>query len=507
MNPDAIKKVVVVGGGTAGWMTAAALAKKFSGLDLQIILVESEVIGTVGVGESTLPHIRNFNQFLNIDESTFLAETRATFKLGISFRDWGFLGSDYIHPFGRIGHDINGVEFHHYWLRMQQEGEYSTLDHYSLPAMAARAGKFQHPSDNPASAFSTYTYAFHFDAALYAGYLRKYSERKGVLRVEGIVNSAQLDPDNGQITSVVLQSGQEITADLFIDCTGFRALLIGKTLGAEFDDWSQWLACDRAVAVPCASAGGEFHPFTQSIAHKAGWQWRIPLQHRTGNGHVYASRYMGDDEALAVLRSNLDGELLGEPKFFNFTAGKRKQNWRKNCVAIGLASGFLEPLESTSIYLIQVGIQKLMDFFPDKNFHQENIDEFNRQLDDEYTNIRDFIIMHYREGRRDDSQFWMDCKNMAVPESLRQRQALFGQCGYIDRRQYGIYESVCIGQGLVPSVYDFKIDALSGTAIAKYLSSMRGQIAAAVETMPSARQYIDEMVNAQLSRDLDGRYS
>jgi len=504
MNLDAIKKIVIVGGGTAGWMTAAALSQKFSGLDVNVTLIESESIGTVGVGESTLPHIRNFNQFLNIDEPTFLRETKATFKLGIAFKNWGFSGSDYIHPFGRIGHDINGVEFLHYWVRLRQEGFLSDLDHYSLPAMAARAGKFQHPIEGQESILSAYTYAFHFDAALYAKYLRDYSCRKGVVKIEGIVTQARLNPDTGVIASLILESGREIHGDLFIDCSGFRGVLIDKVLGVEFESWSQWLACDRAVAAPCSAVENEFKPFTQSLAHQAGWQWRIPLQHRTGNGHVYASSYMSDDEAVAILRSNMDGELLAEPKFFSFTAGKRKQNWRKNCVAIGLSSGFLEPLESTSIYLIQVGIQKLLDFFPDRNFYAENTAEFNRQLDAEYTNIRDFIIMHYKEGRRDDSQFWIDCRNMAVPASLMHRQSLFSQCGYVDRRQYGIYEAVCIGQGLVPKAYDFKIDGLASHAIAKYLEAMRRQVANAVESMPSAKHYIDNMVAVSVS-GIDGQ--
>lgn len=505
MNPNAIKKIVIVGGGTAGWMTAAALIKKFSASNIQIVLVESESIGTVGVGESTIPHIRHFNQFLEIDENVFIAETKATFKLGIAFKNWGTLGSDYIHPFGPLGHDISGVEFHHYWLRMQREGSAYSLDQYSLAAMAARAGKFQHPSTDSENLLSTYGYAFHFDAALYAKYLRNYSEVRGVVRQEGIVLETQVDPITGAIQSVVLDSGLAVDGDLFIDCTGFKGLLIDKVLNAEFEDWSHWLACDKAIAVPCESSVKMLTPYTQATAHSAGWQWRIPLQHRTGNGHVYASDYMSEDEATAILLNNLDGAPLAEPKSFSFKAGQRKQNWEKNCVAIGLSSGFLEPLESTSIYLIQVGIQKLLEFFPDKNFVSANTAEFNRQVNAEYIRIRDFIIMHYKETRRDDSEFWRRCKNMKVPVALQQRQDLFGQCGVVDREQYGVYESICIGQGLVPKRYDFKINRYSSENIEKYLQKIRMDINTTVQQMPSAKHYIETIVAAGAAMVQEGR--
>ena len=494
MNQHSIKKIVIVGGGTAGWMTAAALAKKFLPINMDIVLVESEAIGTVGVGESTIPHIRGFNEYLGIDESFFIAETKATFKLGIAFKHWGRLGNDYIHPFGPLGHDINGVEFHHYWLRMQQEGSKYPLDNYSMAAMAARAGKFQHPSTDPMSLLSNYNYAFHFDAALYAKYLRRYAEAINVKRIEGIVAATNLNSDNGFIESIRLDSGITLGGDLFIDCTGFKGILIDKVLNAKFEDWSHWLRCDKAIAVPCALSEEKLTPYTQATAQQAGWQWRIPLQHRTGNGHVYASDYLSDDEAAAILLKNLDGEPLAEPKFFTFKAGQRKQNWEKNCVAIGLSGGFLEPLESTSIYLIQVGIQKLLDFFPDKNFAKANSAEFNRQLDEEYVRIRDFIIMHYKENAREDSPFWMDCKNMSVPDALAQRQKLFKSTGYVDHQQYGVYAAVCIGQGLIPDVYDFKINAFSHHKIAAYLEKIHGNINAAVASMPFAQDYINRIL-------------
>lgn len=494
MNQDLIKNIVIVGGGTAGWMTAAALAKRFSSGQMKIVLVESEMIGTVGVGESTIPHIRGFNDFLGIDEKLFIAETKATFKLGIAFKDWGSLGNDYIHPFGPLGYDINGVEFHHYWLRMKRENNAHPLDDYSVAAVAARAGKFQPPLDDSASLLSRYNYAFHFDAALYAKYLRQYSQLKNVERIEGIVATTQLNPDNGFINSIVLDSGLRIDGDFFIDCTGFKGVLIDKVLNARFEDWSHWLPCDKAIAAPCALSDELLNPYTRATAKKAGWQWRIPLQHRTGNGHVYASNYLSDDEATAILLNGLDGELLAEPKCFKFKAGQRKNNWEKNCVAIGLASGFLEPLESTSIYLIQVGIQKLLDFFPDKSFNKVNTDEFNRQLDAEYIRIRDFIIMHYKENSRTDSQFWIDCKNMPVPAGLAQRQKLFGSVGYVDHLQYGVYAAVCIGQGLLPDAYDFKINRFPSGDISAYLEKIRSDIANTVTAMPFARHYIDNIL-------------
>lgn len=494
MNQSPIKKIVIVGGGTAGWMTAAALSKKFSAENMKIVLVESELIGTVGVGESTIPHIRGFNDYLGIDENFFIAETKATFKLGIVFKNWGSLGDNYIHPFGPLGHDINGIEFHHYWLRMKNEGAVHPLDHYSIAAVAARAGKFQHPSTDAGSLLSNYNYAFHFDAALYAKYLRHYSELNQVERIEGIVANTFLNPDNGFITSITLDSGITVDGDLFIDCTGFKGVLIDKVLKTKFEDWSQWLHCDKAIAVPCALPDTSLTPYTQATAQKAGWQWRIPLQHRTGNGHVYASDYLSDDEAASILLDNLDGEPLAEPKFFSFKAGQRKKNWEKNCVAIGLASGFLEPLESTSIYLIQVGIQKLLDFFPDQQFSTVNTDEFNRQLDTEYIRIRDFIIMHYKENARVDSKFWVDCKNMPIPDALAQRQKLFGTTGYVDHSQYGVYAAVCIGQGLIPERYDFKTNVFSSEAIASYLEKIRLNISDTVATMPLAQDYINNML-------------
>jgi tryptophan 7-halogenase len=490
MNRNNIEKIIILGGGTAGWMTASALSKHFIGLPVSITLVESEAIGTVGVGESTIPHIRSFNQFLGIDENTFIAETKATFKLGIRFNHWGNLGDDYIHPFGPLGHDINGVDFHHYWLRTKIAGNTTPIDHYSLAAVAARAGRFQPPVSDETSILSNYSYAFHFDAALYALYLRRYSEARGVVRREGKMLTALVSSHSGFIESITLDDGATIGGDLFIDCTGFRGLLIDEILKVEFDDWSQWLACNRAIAVPCEKDTESLKPFTLSIAHTAGWQWRIPLQHRTGNGHVYCSDYMSDDEATSVLLNNLGGTPLAEPKMFSFTAGQRKQNWKKNCVAIGLSSGFLEPLESTSIYLIQVGIQKLLEFFPDKDFVKENTAEFNRHLDAEYSSIRDFIIMHYKENTRTDSDFWIRCRHMTIPDGLAQRQKHFSDCGFVDDTQYGVYAAVCLGQGLIPQTYDEKINRHPIASINQYLEKIQADIQAAVNTMPLAVDYI-----------------
>ena len=494
MNPNAIRNIVIVGGGTAGWMAAATLIKNFQKSDLKIVLLESESIGSVGVGESTIPHIRGFNKFLGIDENFFIEKTKATFKLGIAFKNWGKLGDDYIHPFGPLGYDINGIEFHHFWLKLHREGKATSLDDYSLAAKAARMGKFKPPEDSENFYESSYNYAFHFDAALYAQYLRKFSEDKGVVRIEGILDYVKQDEKNGFIKSVILKSGQEINGELFIDCTGFKGILIDKVLKTPFEDWSQWLRCDKAIALPCEKPDVAITPYTQSTAHKAGWQWRIPLQHRTGNGHVYASQYMSDDEAASVLLNNLDGNPLADPKFFTFTAGQRKQNWEKNCVAIGLASGFLEPLESTSIYLIQVGIQKLIEFFPDIHFASSNTEEFNRHVNTEYLKVRDFIIMHYKENNREDSVFWVDCKNMTVPTSLAERQKLFLASGYIDHSQYGVYASVCIGQGLFPKSYDFKVDKFSSQDIERYLLSIKNEIKLIADKMPTAEDYIADLL-------------
>ncbi|HSC68411.1 MAG TPA: tryptophan halogenase family protein, partial [Cellvibrio sp.] len=437
--------VIVVGGGTAGWMTAAALAKFLNPQQYpqqyRITLVESDAIGTVGVGEATVPHIRYFNEVLGIDENEFMKKTNATYKLGIEFSNWGRLGDSYIHPFGLYGLPRNDVSFHHYWLRLREQGDAGAIGDYSAGVVAAAAEKFAYPSSDPRALFSKYSYAFHIDAALYAGFLREYSCARGVNRVEGKITRVHQHAESGFIKSVELASGEIITGDVFIDCSGFRGLLISETLGTAFEDWSHWLPCDRAIAVPSASTSSPL-PYTKAIARTAGWQWRIPLQNRVGNGQVYSSQYISDDEVAGQLLASLDAEPLANLNYLRFKTGRRVKSWNKNCVAVGLSSGFLEPLESTSIYLIQLAIMKLIEFFPEQpvdDFINNEIisDEFNRDLANEYERIRDFLILHYHATEREDSAFWNYCRTMQIPASLRSKWNLFREQGHIERYKRG----------------------------------------------------------------------
>lgn len=488
-----LKEIVILGGGTAGWMMAAALAKKCNGCDIRITLVESESIGTVGVGESTIPHIRDFNKFLGIDETSFLKKTKATFKVGIVFENWGDLGESYIHPFGAAGCDIEGVEFQHYWARFGQYTKAVNLDRYSLASTAIRENKFEYPSGKQTGCMG-YNYAFHFDAALYAKFLRDFATQRGVRRVEGKMAGISMSNEVGAIESLILDTGEIISGDFFIDCTGFRALLIGQAMSVPFESWQEWLPCDRAVALPC-SREGNIVPYTRATAHRAGWCWRIPLQHRTGNGCVYSSDHMSKDEALGLLLSQIDGEPLADPKFFQFTAGMRREQWKKNCVAIGLAGGFLEPLESTSIYLIQVGIQNFLQLFSVHGYSQILADEFNRRLAKEYIRIRDFIIMHYWATRRSDSLFWKNCQAMTVPASLSRRLGVFKSSGHIDHRQYGVFSAVCVGQGVVPECVDPRAKLYSQEEFVNYANSLSQVIETSVAAMPLAQCFVDRLLN------------
>ena len=432
MNPKKISTIVIVGGGTAGWMAAASLAKILKN-KYTIRLIESDEISTVGVGESTIPMISRFNTVLGINEDDFMRETKATFKLGIEFVDWGHIGERYMHGFGKFGQDLWTVDFYQYWLKMYQAGKAPDLENYSINRMAAKAHKFMRPpADMPNSPLSEINYAFHLDAGLYARYLRKYSEALGVKRTEGKIVDVQLRADDGHVDAVVMENGERIAGDLFIDCSGFRALLIEGALKTGFEDWSDYLPCDRAWAVPCELTG-ELPPYTRATARPAGWQWRIGLQHRTGNGHVYSSQHMSDDEAASILMGSLDGKALAEPRMLKFRAGKRKQVWNKNVVAVGLSSGFLEPLESTSIHLIQSTVGRLVTFFPDGGFHQADIDEFNRQADFEVERIRDFLILHYHATRRTDTPFWNRCRTMDIPATLRHKMDLWQGHGRLVR--------------------------------------------------------------------------
>ena len=487
-----IRSVLVVGGGTAGWMAAAALSRVLK--QVSITVVESDEIGTVGVGEATIPPIRTFNEVLGLDEDDFVRATQGTFKLGVEFVDWTRLGHRYLHPFGVFGADMEAIKFHQFWLKRRQAGDPTDIAEYNLCAMAARRGRFTRPSRDPRSVLSTLKYAFHFDAALYARYLRAFAERRGATRREGKVVDVRLRGEDGFIEGVTLQSGERLGADLFIDCSGFRGLLIEQTLHAGYDDWTHWLPCDRALAVPSENPGPPL-PYTRSTARAAGWQWRIPLQHRMGNGYVYSSRHVSDDEATATLMANLEAPALAEPRLLRFTTGRRKAFWVKNCVALGLAAGFMEPLESTSIHLIQTGVSKLLAMFPDRSFDPTLAAEYNRLTHIQMEQIRDFIILHYKAVERDDTAFWRVCAAMDVPETLARRIALFRAGGRFFRFEDELFAdtnwiAVLLGQNVQPEGYDPLVDAVDEQAVARAMQRMRETIARAVEAIPMHAEFI-----------------
>lgn len=481
------KSLAIVGGGTAGWMCAAAFSYLFRDFGLQVTLVESEQIGTVGVGEATIPHLRYFNQRLGIDEHEFIRRTHATYKLGIEFIDWGKVGESYIHPFGDFGRKINDVDFLHYWLKARQEGSRSSLFDFSLPVTACQNRKFAYPSRDPNSPLSDYSYAFQIDASAYAAFLREYSEKQGVQRVEGKVQHVVQNSDSGHIEELRLEGGRTITADFFIDCSGFRSLLLGRTLDVGFEDWSKWLPCDRAIAVPSAGQP-EILPYTKAKALSAGWKWTIPLQHRTGNGIVYSSHFMNDSDAERLLLDEVEGKTLANLNQLSFTAGKRRQSWCKNCVAIGLSGGFLEPLESTSIYLIQAAIMHLAEHFPTEKNANVAETEFNRLMDLEYERIKDFLILHYHVTQRDDSEFWRYCRTMEVPETLREKMRCFKSIGHIDQYEQGLFLlpswiAVMVGQGIVPDHYHPLADNLESSELGRFLDKFRADMRAKVDSL------------------------
>ena len=484
-----LRQIVILGGGTAGWMTAAALARAVGGR-IAIRLVESDAIGTIGVGESTIPMIRRFNAALGIDEDEFVRATGATFKLGIEFRDWGSVGERYMHGFGRFGQDLATLPFYQYWLRMRHAGKGGDLASYSINQMAARAHRFMRADPSRGnSPLADITHAFHIDAGLYARYLRQYSERLGVVRTEGRVAETVLRPEDGHVRALRLDSGALVQGDLFIDCSGMRAMLIGDAMDVPFEDWSHWLPCDRAWAVPCATAA-TLPPYTIATARPAGWQWRIGLRHRTGNGHVYASRYMDDDTARRILLDDLDGAPLDEPRLLRFRAGRRARTWAKNVVAIGLSGGFLEPLESTSIHMIQTAIARLLDFFPDAAFRQEDIDEFNRLGAFEAERIRDFLILHYHATTRADTPFWEYVRTMSVPETLQAKIDLYRSRGRITRAGNELFSEVAWlqvleGQGMTAGGYHALADVQEEGEVADYLGDIAGVIAQCVDVMPA----------------------
>ncbi|TPG49374.1 tryptophan halogenase family protein [Sphingomonas glacialis] len=490
-----ITKVVIVGGGTAGWMTAAALSRLVAG-GVSVTLVESEEIGTVGVGEATIPSLLDFNRMLGIDEDAFVRATSATFKLGIEFRDWTRLGDAYLHPFGTHGRDVEGVSFHQLWLRQRASGagDPGSIGDYCLSAVAARRGRFNRPSANPQSVLSTLSYAFHFDAALYAAFLRNLAEQDGVVRVEGRVVAVDKDPDAGSITAVQLADGRSIDGELFIDCSGFRSLLLGDALRVPFTSWQHWLPCDRAWAVPSARQG-PLTPYTRATADTAGWRWRIPLQHRVGNGYVYSSAHIDDDAARDALLAGLEGTALGEPRQLRFVAGRRDRLWEKNCIAIGLSGGFLEPLESTSIHLIQSGITRLMTLFPDTGFSTVETAEYNRVMLREYEQVRDFIILHYHATQRSDSPFWEHCRTMALPESLQSKLELWSGKARVFREQGELFTpdswiAVLLGQGIDPQSFDPLAAVLPAGETARFLAHVRDMIDKTAAAMPTHEQFI-----------------
>ncbi len=495
MHNNDIERIVIVGGGTAGWMAAAAFCHTLNNGGREITLIESDVIGTVGVGEATIPPIIEFNARLGIPENEFIAATQATFKLGIEFCNWGQLGDRYFHPFGDYGFDLHGVHFHQLWLREHLQGrDAGPIADYSMATVAGRSHRFGRPGVNARPALGKLRYAFHFDAGLYARYLRGFAELRGVQRQEGKIVDVIRNGETGFVEAVRLADGQRIEGDLFIDCSGFAGLLIEQTLGAGYEDWSHWLPMDRAWAVPTGNTG-PLAPYTRSTAHMAGWQWRIPLQHRTGNGHVFASRFMDEREARDILLRNVEGPVLGEPRMLRFVTGRRKLSWSHNVVALGLASGFLEPLESTSIHLIQNAIARLLTLFPDKTFDPLLRDEFNRGMQLAYEDVRDFIILHYKATQRSDSPFWNHVREMEIPDSLQHRMSLFRSRGRVLRDGAELFTTpswvaVMLGQNLMPAHYDPLVDSLDPAKVAVALRQMRQDFAQAADALPTQEEFL-----------------
>ncbi|WP_040309297.1 tryptophan halogenase family protein [Asticcacaulis biprosthecium] len=493
-----IRNIVIVGGGTSGWMTAAGLSRVLGTQNYTITLVESEEIGTVGVGEATIPMIRMYNDLLGFDEDEFVRQTNASFKLGIEFVNWRRVGHTYFHPFGTIGVDTDGVPFTHFWQRLLALGGSDDYTRFNLESQAARQGLMGRLTDgNPIKL----NYAFHFDAALYAGFLRRYSEARGVVRKEGKIVKVNQDPQGGHLTSVALEDGRLIAGDLFIDCSGFRGLLIEQTLKAGYEDWSAWLPCNRAAAVPTERArladgsDAPTTPFTRSTAQEAGWQWRIPLQHRTGNGYVFCNEYVSEDEAIGKLLGRLDGKPLKDPKILRFVTGHRRKMWDKNVIALGLASGFLEPLESTSIHLVQVGLAKLLTYFPKRGITPAIARRYNDEMLAEYVNVKDFLIAHYHVTERDDTPFWRYCKNMSIPDSLKSRLDLFAATGQAAVLPTELFKeqswfSVLVGQGVLPRDYHPVADAVSEDEVRLRGSRMQAAIQARIKPLVSHDAFI-----------------
>ncbi|WP_010543293.1 tryptophan halogenase family protein [Sphingomonas elodea] len=496
-----LSHIVIVGGGTAGWMAAAALARVLDTRTIAITLVESEAIGTVGVGEATIPPIQAFNALLGLDESEFLRATRGTAKLGIEFVDWRAQGTRYFHPFGTHGVDFGAIPFEAVWQRARLTGKAAPLEAYSICAEAARLGRFQRPVASGNNPLAHIGYAYHFDAALYAGFLREKAEHWGVRRQEGRIVSVE-QAEDGAIAAVALESGARIGADFFIDCSGFRSYLLGDILGVPFEDWGRWLPNDRAVAVPCALGPEGRSPFTRSTARGAGWQWRIPLQHRVGNGLVYASDHCTDVAAETLLLSNIEGAPLGEPRFLRFRAGRRARFWEKNCVALGLASGFLEPLESTSIHLVQAGIARLLEMLPVGGGTPADIRRYNRLMATEFETIRDFLILHFHATSRGDTDYWRRLRTMAVPDALAERLEIYRASGRLYREADELFSktswlAVLHGQGIDPRGYDPIADGMPRDEAEARLARIAEVTGLAASRMPSHAAFLRDAAAMQ----------
>lgn len=500
MHSKQVKKIVIVGGGTAGWMAAAMLACRYSREDLAIQLVESDAIATVGVGEATVPGIIQLHQHLGVKESEFVSATNATFKLGIEFKNWSQLGATFFHPFAKYGAPIAGQAFFDCWLRLKQAGYTAKLDEFSLSIALAKANKFVQPDDNATNQLAMFGYAYHFDATLYAKFLRAYAEQRGVQRTEGLITQTYLQAD-GNIECVELASGEKIAGDLFFDCSGFRGLLIEEALQTGYQDWSHWLPCNKAVAVQTINEKPPT-PYTRSTALAAGWQWTIPLQNRIGNGYVFCDRYISDDEAIATLTRNVEGEMLTEPRVIGFNAGVRNKFWNKNCVAIGLASGFVEPLESTSISLIQTGVEKIMDAMPALEYSENTIASTNSLNQQEYERIRDFIVLHYKASAREDSAFWRDVRAMDIPTTLQNKMSAYlKDATFIDYGQESFkdasWQTMYNGFNLYPQIPPSNVADLDVQQLMLVAEKMRAAIQAGVAHAPSHAEFLSTLADGK----------
>lgn len=493
-NP--INHIVIVGGGTAGWMAAAVLSRLKKGRKLDITLVESEAIGTVGVGEATIPPFVEFNQLLEIDEREMLSAVQGSFKLGIQFENWGQQGDSYIHPFGAYGYHMGGISFHQVWRRMRLVGEKRPIQAFNLETMAAYFGKFSRTEDYAQDDLPPINYAYHLDAGRYAAFLRQYAEKRGVVRQEGRIADVKLDKEDGFVSAVQLENGEVISGDLFIDCSGFRGLLIEQALETGYEDWTHWLPCNRAVALPCnRDDGSPPPPFTKATAHAAGWQWQVPLQHRNGNGHVYCDAYMSADEAHDILVNNIAGKPTAEPNHLRFVTGRRKKFWNKNVVALGLSAGFMEPLESTSIHLINTGVNKLVALLSLEGINPSQVEAFNRLTVKEYARIRDFLILHYNATERTDSEFWNYCRTMEVPDSLTEKVELFKANGQIFREEDELFTetswaAVMMGQRITMGGHNPVADTFDAVHTGKEFDEMEKSIRFVVQHMPGHEDYL-----------------